>query len=319
MCWRRVIGQSYFIHRLEFFLPVQPVPLLPYTKRMAVSFIKRRNKEERAEMTFIDHLEELRWHIVRSLIAVLVIAVAIFLNIQWVFDKIIAGPIRPDFVSYKALCDLSHWLHVGNALCMNPVKVEMQNTTFGGQFFSSFTIAFIGGLIAAFPYIFWEFWRFIRPALRPGELKHTRFAIFWVSFFFFLGAAFGYFILGPFTFNFLASFEISASNMVKTRPTISDYIDNLTNLILGCGIAFEMPVLAFVLTKAGIVTPSFLRASRKYAIVVILIAAAIITPSPDWISQLIVFLPLMLLYELGVIVSARVYKQEQKKELEEWS
>jgi sec-independent protein translocase protein TatC len=286
---------------------------------MALSFLNRRQTEERAEMSFIDHLEELRWHILRSVIAVMIIAVAIFFNIQWVFDKIIAGPIRSDFVSYKAFCDLSHWLHVGDALCMKPIKIEMLNTTFGGQFFSSFSIAFIGGVIAAFPYIFWEFWKFIKPALKPSELRYTRFAIFWVSFFFFLGAAFGYFILGPFTFNFLATFEISATNMVQTRPTISDYIDNLTNLILGCGIAFELPVLAFVLTRVGIITPSFLRSYRKFAVVVILIAAAVITPSPDWISQLIVFLPLMLLYELGVIVSARVYKEEQKKELEEWS
>jgi sec-independent protein translocase protein TatC len=286
---------------------------------MALSFLNRSQTEERAEMSFIDHLEELRWHILRSVIAVMIIAVAIFFNIQWVFDKIIAGPIRSDFVSYKAFCDLSHWLHVGDALCMKPIKIEMLNTTFGGQFFSSFSIAFIGGVIAAFPYIFWEFWKFIKPALKPSELRYTRFAIFWVSFFFFLGAAFGYFILGPFTFNFLATFEISATNMVQTRPTISDYIDNLTNLILGCGIAFELPVLAFVLTRVGIITPSFLRSYRKFAVVVILIAAAVITPSPDWISQLIVFLPLMLLYELGVIVSARVYKEEQKKELEEWS
>jgi sec-independent protein translocase protein TatC len=285
---------------------------------MAASLFKRR-QEQRTEMSFIDHLEELRWHIIRSLIAIVVFAILIFFNIQWVFDNIIAGPITPTFVSYKALCDLSHWLHIGNALCMTPVKVEMMSTEFGGQFFGSFSISFIGGLIAAFPYIFWEFWKFIKPALRPGELKHTRFVIFWVSFFFFLGASFGYFILGPFTFNFLASFQISGLNLVKTLPTIKDYIDNLTNIILGCGIAFELPVLAFVLTKVGLITPTFLSKSRKYAIVIILIAAAIITPSPDWISQAIVFFPLFLLYELGVIVSRRVYKQEQKKELEEWS
>jgi sec-independent protein translocase protein TatC len=159
----------------------------------------------------------------------------------------------------------------------------------------------------------------VRPALRPSELKYTQFVIFWVSFFFFLGAAFGYFILGPFTFNFLAGFQISGLGLVDTLPTIKDYIDNLTNIILGCGIAFELPVLAYVLTKVGILTPGFMKRSRKYAIVILLIAAAIITPSPDWISQAIVFFPLYSLYELGVIVSARVYKQEQKKELEEWS
>ncbi len=270
-------------------------------------------------MSFVDHLEELRWHIIRSLLAILVFAAVIFINIKWVFDNIIAGPISPNFVSYRAFCDFSHWLHLGDSLCLPPLSINMQTTTFGGQFFGSFSIAFVGGLIAAFPYIFWEFWRFVKPALKPNELKGTRFVIFWVSFFFFLGAAFGYFVLGPFTFNFLANFQVSALNIVQTKPTINDYLDNLTNLILGCGIAFEMPVLAHALTKIGLITPSFLRRSRRYAIVIILVVAAIITPSPDWISQTIVFIPLMALYELGVAVSARVYMQEQKKELEEWS
>ncbi|HEX6913661.1 MAG TPA: twin-arginine translocase subunit TatC [Chitinophagaceae bacterium] len=286
---------------------------------MPISFLKRRQTNDRAEMTFIDHLEELRWHLIRSLVAVAIFAVLIFFNIQWVFDKIIAGPVMPDFVSYRWLCTISHKLWLGEALCMQPVKVDMINTEFGGQFFSSFSIAFVGGIIAAFPYIFWEFWKFIRPALRPGELRHTQFVIFWVTFFFFLGASFGYFILGPFTFNFLAGFQISGVGMVKTLPTIKDYIDNLTNIILGCGVAFELPVLAWVLTKVGLITPMFLRASRKYAIVIILIAAAIITPSPDWVSQAIVFLPLFLLYELGVLISARVYKEELEQESKEWS
>lgn len=285
---------------------------------MASGFFDRRSKGK-AEMSFVDHLEELRWHIIRSVIAILVLAVIIFLYHDWVFDNVIAGPINPNFISYKALCDFSNWLHLGDALCLKPINVSMQTTTFGGQFFSTFSIAFVGGFIGAFPYIFWEFWRFVKPALKPSELKNTRFIILFVSFFFFLGAAFGYFILGPFTFNFLATFQISSLNLVQTRPTINDYLDNLTNLILGCGIAFEMPVLAFALTKIGLITPSFLRRSRKYAIVVILVVAAVITPSPDWISQTIVFLPLFALYEFGVIVSARVYKDEQKKELEEWS
>lgn len=271
-------------------------------------------------MSFVDHLEELRWHIVRSLIAVLILAFIIFINIQWVFDNIIAGPINPDFVSYSFLCSISHKLHLGEALCLPPVSINMQTTTFGGQFLGSFTVAFIGGLIGAFPYICWEFWRFVRPALKPKELKNTRFIIFWVSFFFFTGAAFGYFILGPFTFNFLATFQISGLNIVDTRPTINDYLDNITNIILGCGIAFELPVLAYTLTRIGIITPSYLKRNRKYAAVIILVMAAIITPSPDWISQAIVFIPLMGLYELGVLVSKRAYKGQEKEALpEEWS
>ncbi len=281
---------------------------------MLTATINRRNISNKQEMSFIDHLEELRWHILRSVLAVLILAIVIFLNIEWVFDNIIAGPVNPDFVSYKALCDFSQWLHLGDALCLPPVSVTMQTTTFGGQFFSSFSIAFLGGFMLAFPYIFWEFWGFVKPALKPNEIKGTRFVIFWVSFFFFLGSAFGYFVLGPFTFNFLASFNISGMNLLQTKPTLSDYLDNLTNLILGCGIAFEMPVISYALTKAGIITPGFLKRSRKYAIIINLLLAAVITPSPDWISQTIVFIPLFSLYELGVLVSSRVYKEKMKKE-----
>ncbi len=273
----------------------------------------------REEMSFIDHLEELRGHILRSVVAILVFAAAIFIYRDWVFDYVITGPINPDFITYKALCNLSHTLHMKDALCMPPVKVNMQSTTFGGQFISSITMAFIGGFILAFPYIFWEFWRFVKPALKEAELKGTRFIIFWVSFFFFLGGAFGFFLLGPFTFNFLAGFQLGTNNMLETRPTLTDYFDNLTNIILGCGIAFELPVLAYVLTKVGLVTPMFLKKSRKYAIVIILLLSAFITPSPDWMSQLIVFTPLWMLYELSVVLSSKVYKEDAKKEAEEWS
>lgn len=270
-------------------------------------------------MSFIDHLEELRLHIIRSVAAILVLAIAIFIYRDWIFDNIVTGPISPDFVSYKWLCQLSHSLHMGEALCMPPVQVSMQSNTFGGQFISTISMSLIGGLIFAFPYIFWEIWRFVKPALKDTELKNTRFIIFWVSFFFFLGAAFGYFLLGPFTFNFLAGFQLGTKGLLVTKPTLADYFDNLSNIILGCGLAFELPVLSFILTKIGLITPSFLKSSRKYAIVIILILAAFITPSPDWMSQLIVFIPLWSLYELSVLVSGWVAKKEAKKEIEEWS
>ncbi|MGN6616269.1 MAG: twin-arginine translocase subunit TatC [Ilyomonas sp.] len=281
---------------------------------MAKSLLNRGGHLENAEMSFIDHLEALRWHIIRSVIAILILAAVIFVYRDWIFDNIIAGPINPDFVSYSALCNFSHFIHAGDALCLKSIHIEMQTTTYGGQFLSSITIALVGGVIAAFPYIFWEFWRFVKPALKPKELRNTRFIIFWVSFFFFTGAAFGYFILGPFTFNFLGSFTLGTKEMLTTRPTLQDYLDNLTNIILGCGLAFELPVLASVLTRIGLITPQFLRSSRKYAIVVILFVAAIITPSPDWISQLIVFTPLFLLYQLSIVVSKRVYKKQQEED-----
>jgi sec-independent protein translocase protein TatC len=283
-----------------------------------MAIFNRNRGSEKSEMTFIDHLEELRVHIIRSVLAILVMAVVIFIYRNWVFDNVIYGPLNPDFISYRKLCQFSQWAHMGDALCMPAVKVNMISNTFGGQFLSSISMALIGGIIAAFPFIFWEFWRFVKPALKEKELKNTRFVIFWVSFFFFTGAAFGYFLLGPFTFNFLGGFQLGTQGFITTMPTLADYIDNLTNIILGCGLAFELPVLAFILTKIGLITPAFLRQTRKYALVVILILAAFITPSPDWMSQMIVFIPLWLLYELSILVSARAKREQDKTEDEEW-
>jgi sec-independent protein translocase protein TatC len=285
---------------------------------MALSLLNRPGPEGE-EMTFVDHLEELRWHIVRSLLAVVIIGILIFIKMDWVFERVIAGPLQNDFVSYILLCKFSHALHLGDALCMPAMNVKLQAIEFSSQFMSSITIAFVGGFIAAFPYIFWEFWRFVKPALKPSELKSTRGSIFYVSLFFFTGAAFGYFLLGPFTFNFLSNYSLGTTHLLETRPTLNDYLENLVDIIIGCGLAFELPVLAYVLTKMGLITPEFLSAYRKYAIVVILVVAAVITPSPDWSSQMLVFIPLFLLYQLSIVVSRRAYKEMIKHDNEEWS
>jgi len=275
---------------------------------------------EQPEMSFVDHLEELRWHIVRSLLAVIVIAIVIFVKIDWIFDNIIAGPIHSNFVSYTALCKFGRWIHIGDALCMQSVdSLKLQTTTFGSQFLSSITIAFMGGFIVAFPYIFWEFWRFVKPALSPKELKSSRGAIFWVTFFFLLGIAFGYFLLAPFTFSFLWNYRLGFAGILETRPTLDDYIENLTDILIGSGIAFQLPLISYVLTTIGLVTPTFLRTYRKYAYVAILIIAAVITPSPDWMSQAIVALPLFILYEISIRISARVMKRREMRDKEEWS
>jgi sec-independent protein translocase protein TatC len=285
---------------------------------MAFSLFDRKKQQSGAEMSFIDHLEALRGHIVRAVLAILVCAVVFFIYRDWIFDYIITAPLQSNFVTYTALCNFSHWAGFGESLCMQAPSFEMQTTTVGGQFMAAITISIIGGIIVAFPYIFWEFWKFIKPALKPSEVQYTRNAIFWVSFFFFTGSAFAYFILGPFTFSFLSEFKLGTKNLIVTKPTLADYLENLTNLILGCAIAFELPVLAYILTRVGLITPSFLRKSRKYAVVVILVVAAVITPSPDWTSQMLVFLPLWFLYELGIIVSGRVAREEKRKEAE-WS
>jgi sec-independent protein translocase protein TatC len=277
-----------------------------------MAIFDRFKKEGDDEMSFIDHLEVLRGTIVRSLSSILITALIIFIYRDWIMDHVIMGPVNPDFITYRAFCSLSHFLHLGDSLCMPPVKVSLQSTTFGGQFLSAISMAFVGGIIVAFPFIFWQIWSFIKPALKEKEIKNTRFMIFWVSFFFFLGAAFGFFVLGPFTFNFLASFQLGTRGAIVTIPTFSDYLDNLTNLILGCGIAFELPVIVFLLTKIGFITPKLLSTTRKYAVVVILIVAAFITPSPDWYSQTIVFIPLYTLFEFSIIVSRWAHKKMKR-------
>jgi len=270
-------------------------------------------------MTFFDHIEELRWHLVRSIIAWLVAAIAIFVYIDWIYDNVILAPANENFVTYGALCRFGHWLHLGDGFCMPPVKIDFQVTTVNGTFTSAITIAMIGGIIAAFPYIFWELWLFIKPALSPKERKYGRGSIFWVSLCFFTGAAFGYYLLAPFTFNFLASFTLGKTGMIQYRPAVDDYIDSLTNLMLGCGIAFELPVLSYVLAKIGLITGSFLRQYFKFAFVIILVVAAVITPSPDWTSQFLVAIPLLLLYWISILLASRVEKNKLKEEEKEWS
>ena len=265
-------------------------------------------------MTFIYHLEVLRWHIVRSVLAILISAILFFIYIDEIFDLVIMGPTRNDFISYRVLCDLSHFLGMGDSLCMPPMKLNLQVTSISGTFMSSITIAVVGGLLVAIPFVFYEIWKFVRPALKPTELKYTRGIIFWVSFFFFMGVAFGYFMLAPFTFNFLANYTIGGLGVIEYRPTLSDYLDTLIDIALGAGIAFELPMATWLLSKLGIITPQFLRNYRKYAYVVLLVLAAVITPSPDWGSQLIVVVPLVLLYEISIIIAARV----KKKQDQEW-
>jgi sec-independent protein translocase protein TatC len=285
---------------------------------MALNLLNRNPGED--EMSFVDHLEALRWHIVRSAFAIVIVAIVIFIKMNWIFDTIIRGPIRKDFVSYTGLCSLGRKLHMGDALCLDSVAgLQLQTTQFSSQFISSINIAIVGGFIVAFPYVFWELWRFIKPALSPKELKSSRGAIWWVTFFFLLGVAFGYFLLAPFTFSFLFNYTLGGAGAIKTIPTLDDYVENLVDIIIGSGIAFQLPLVSYVLTTIGLITPKFLRTYRKYAYVAILFIAAIITPSPDWMSQTIVALPLILLYELSIRVSVRVSKRQEQKEKEEWS
>ena len=282
-------------------------------------FFKRlRGQEspEKLEMNFFDHVEDFRGHLLRSIVAWLLAATVMFIYIDNVYDNIILAPARQTFFTYGALCSFGQWLHLGNAFCMPAIKIDFQVTTVNGTFTSAINIAMIGGIIVAFPYILWELWRFIKPALSVKELSYGRTSIFWVSVFFFTGAMFGYYLLAPFTFNFLASFTLGTTGMIQYRPSINDYVDSLTNLILGCGLAFEMPIICFVLAKLGIITGTLLKKYFKFAFVIILVVAAVITPSPDWTSQFLVAIPLFFLYWISILLASRVERERSKTDAE---
>ncbi|HEX7845822.1 MAG TPA: twin-arginine translocase subunit TatC, partial [Chitinophagaceae bacterium] len=281
-----------------------------------LDFFNKRKKDPSVEMSFIDHLEELRWHLIRSVIAILIGAIVTFIYARDIVDKILFAPADNSFITYKWLCDLSHFIGAGDAICLAGVDAKFQSNTMTGQFISTFTIAFVGGFIIAFPYVFWEFWKFVRPALSPKELKKTRGVIFWVSLLFFMGVFFGYYILTPFMVNFYFSYTLS--DKIVNFPNFSDYIENLIYTTVGIGVLFQMPLLVMVLAKVGIITARFLRKYRRHAFVLIVIAAAIITPSTDPFSLMIVTIPLYLLFEASVILASRI-NRSQEKERNEWS
>ena len=281
-----------------------------------MDFFDRRKKNGTDEMSFIDHLEELRWHLIRSVIAIGVCGIVFFIYVREIVHKVLLAPTQESFVTYKLFCDLSHAIGLGDAICMQGVKATFLSTQLTSQFISSFTIAFIGGFVVAFPYIFWEFWRFIKPALSEKEKRNTGGVIFWVSLLFFAGVAFGYYILTPFMVNFYFSYSLSP--LIEIKPTFSDYLENLIYTTVGIGVLFQMPLLVMILAKIGIVTGRFLRKYRRHAFVIIVIAAAIITPSTDPFSLTIVAIPLYLLFEASIILATRINKR-QDKELEEWS
>lgn len=283
---------------------------------MALKLFGKKQEQNRAEMSFVDHLDELRSHLFKAAIAVFIGMIIAGIYNKFIIDKIILGPLREDFISFKKICDWGRLLGLGDSMCIGQITVNMQNTATTGQVSLFFTVLFVGGIVIAFPYVFWQFWLFIRPALTKKELSGTRGVIFWVSFLFFLGVLFGYFFLVPFSMNFLANFSLSEK--IQNIWTIKSYINTVLPLVLGTGLAFQMPLVIYFLARIGIVGTNFLRKNRKYAIVIILIIAAIITP-PDVISQMVITLPLLTLYEISIMLTKRVEKQRAAKEKEEWS
>lgn len=262
--------------------------------------------EEEREMTFLDHLEELRWHLVRSLIAIAVFAVLAFVSKNLVFHTIILGPSRIDFWTYQALCDLADLLH-SPALCIEKLPFIIQSRQMTGQFSMHITSSFVIGIICAFPYAFWEIWRFIKPGLYPRERKAARGATFYVSLLFIMGVVFGYFVVTPISVNFLSNYQLDPT--ILNEFDIISYVTTVITLILACGILFQLPIVVFFLTKAGLVTPELLKAYRRHAIIVILVLGAMLTP-PDPFSQILIAIPLVGLYQVSIFISKRVIRRE---------
>lgn len=251
-------------------------------------------------MNFFEHIEELRWHLFRSVIFLLLITILIFIFSKFVFEDIIFGPLNKEFWSYRVLCQIA------NDFCVKEIPVKLINTELAGQFFLHIKTAFMLGIMASVPYFLWEIWRFILPALHSDEKNYAR-VLLGIGFFLFLtGAAFGYFIIFPITLLFLTGYTVSQD--IVNMPNVSNYFENLSDTVLWTGIMFELPVIAYFLSKVGILTTDFMHTYRKHLYIVILILAAAITPSPDIFSQIMVAIPLFILFEISVMVVARVEK-----------
>ncbi len=260
-----------------------------------------------ANMSFMEHLDALRWHLFRSAIAIVLMGIIFFVFTDFWFDTVIFGPLKQDFISYRALCLLGQKIGVGDVMCMTIVPQKLQALAASEQFFTHMWIAIVGGIILASPYILYELWKFIKPALKETESAPAKLFVFAASTLFIIGILFGYFLLFPMSYNFLVNYKIS--DFVQTNNTLDDYISLISTMTLVSGIIFELPILVYLLTKLSILTPDFMRKYRKYAVVIILIVAAIVTPSPDVTSQMVVAIPMYLLYEASIFVSVYVVKK----------
>ncbi|HET9053106.1 MAG TPA: twin-arginine translocase subunit TatC [Cyclobacteriaceae bacterium] len=268
------------------------------------------------EMTFLDHLEELRWHIIRAVLAIVVLMIFAFTYIEEIFDYIILAPAKIDFIFFKWMCSLGELTGAKEALCVVealPFNIQSRNMT--GQFMMSITASFMVGLVVSFPYVVWELWSFVRPGLETKERKFSRGAVFAISSLFLLGVSFGYFILSPMTIWFLSTYQVSS--MIVNEFDITSYVSTVASLVLGCGLLFQFPVVVYFLTKIGLVTPALMRQYRRHAIVVIIILGAVVTPSADPFSLAIISLPLYFLYEISIFTSAVVLRKKRKREQQE--
>ena len=258
-------------------------------------------------MSFLDHLEELRGHLIKSTLAILAFATIAFLCKEIVFDVLLFGPKNIDFFTYRGLCNLSKALGMDESLCITEMPFEIQSRTMAGQFSAHIWVSITFGFIIAFPYVIYQFWKFVSPGLHSNERKTSRGFIFVASFLFFLGVLFGYYIICPLSINFLGSYRVAES--IHNDFDLDSYIALVRASTLASGLIFELPIIIYFLTKIGLVTPEFLKKNRKVALVIVLIVSAVITP-PDLASQVIVAIPVLVLYEVSIVISKRVLKKQ---------
>lgn len=265
------------------------------------------NKNPNGEMSFLEHLEALRWHLFRSTIAIMLAAVVLFFFKEFLFDGVLLAPKNQNFLTYRALCWLGIKAGLGNDLCITVSTFTLISTDISAQFTTHMWVAFIGGVAISFPYIVWEIWRFIKPALTTKERSYANGIVFFTSFLFITGILFGYYVITPMTINFLGDYQVSAQ--VKNTITLDSFISTVTTMTLISGIVFELPIAVYFLSKIGLLTPLFMRTYRRHAVVVILILAAVITPTSDATTLFMVAIPLYVLYEISILVSGYVHKK----------
>lgn len=282
-----------------------------------VESIKDRGKTLEAEMSFFDHLEVLRWHLIRSAIAILLFTVLAFSYYDFIFGEIIMGPKSPDFWTYRMMCNLTDQFNLGAGFCIKEIPFNIINTEMAGQFTLQMNSSLLIGFIFGFPYLLWEIWRFVKPGLTEKETNSAAGFVFYATLLFITGLLFGYYIIAPLSVSFLANYTVS--DVIDNQISIHSYLSTVGTLSIGTAITFELPIIIFILSKMGIMTPAFMRASRRYAFVIVLIISAIVTPTPDMLPMITISFPLYLLYELSIVVSERVDKKRKKKELEFYS
>ncbi len=263
------------------------------------------------EMSFLDHLEDLRWHLIRSTLAILITGSVAFVFSRFIFDVIIFGPLKMSFPTYSFLCKAATFINLETSFCGDSLPMIIQSRTMAGQFSADIWTSIMAGFIISFPYVIYQFWKFISPGLHKNERKHSRGFIIISSFLFFLGVLFGYYIVCPLSINFLANYNIS--EVVDNQIDIGSYIGLVRASVLASGLIFELPIIIYFLTKIGLVTPEFLKKYRKYALVFVLILSAIITP-PDVASQIIVAIPILILYQVSIYISKVVIRNQKRKE-----